>query len=454
MDIATESLAQSIERSPQRRIESRPPPSPLAAAKIGKAKQTVKKGRKRPFDFSPDPDEEASTFQQDASQQQSTADEEALINGDDSMDALPEDDASQQVEAEAATVVKGTKGKRGRTKAAINGKTSTKGKAPQEISKPAPKRSRQPDPEPSITADESSEIVPTKRRPGRPPKMKGTAATKPEVYREPSQTVDEGPSKPTKRSKKDDAVSVPSPSTKKRPPPSERDPNAQITSSQKSKPDSKAKGKGRERPSKSRTRSPMPPPPRPASVAGSLTSERGRPKPRSLQILRSATPAESDGARFTRSGRTTIKPIEYWRGERIVWTKPRTNDGGRVSLPGMEEVVRAEDLPAEIRVRTPRKGRQGPKRKRKRDIFEEEEEEEDDAQEDWEIEAGVLEGETMSWIPKEQRATEDVLEQIGTHHLFTSNNSFICDAQMSHLPSLLSTTLHKDNTNLRAQTQT
>ena len=430
VDIATESLAQSIEKSPPRQPLKRPTQSPPVMKPL-KAKPTAKRGRKRIFDISPDEVEDPDLTKEDLAQTSTDLlpvqeDDEPLMNGDDSMDIPPDDDrdASQQIETEvfASQQKPAGKGKRGRPKAIKESRpANTTASKTNNMDKST---TQQPDHETSPLADSTTEEAPVKRR-GRPVKN-NTNTSKPPVYRDdPSDPVEIGPSKPAKRAKKDTSALPPaSPSTKKHPPPSARDRNAPIASTKSLWSTTKLKPGRKPKPDSISAASPMPPPPRPSAANSSSLSDRSKPKPRSLQILRSTTPADTDGARFTRSGRTTIKPIEYWRGERIVYTQPSKAEGGRVSLPGIQEIVRAEDLPEVKRARTPRRERVGKKRGRKKGnaaawmIGEGEDvwgDEEDSEAEDWELEAGMLEGECFPWDPREERGrgSEGVMEAVG-----------------------------------------
>lgn len=127
-----------------------------------------------------------------------------------------------------------------------------------------------------------------------------------------------------------------------------------------------------------------------------------RPKPRSLVMLRSETP--SDAAQFTRSGRTSVKPVAFWRNERVVYTGAKS-DGKRLSLPGIKEVIRTE----EVDNPRPQAGKKRGPRKR----VEESIEEVDEDEEPWEEDPGVLQADVMQWDPLTERSLEDNLEQIG-----------------------------------------
>ena len=215
--------------------------------------------------------------------------------------------------------------------------------------------------------------------------------SKQEVYRDSDQEVDEGPSKPTKR-RKITATKQKSSNTKRPPPPSERDPNAAIVSKRNEKGKEKGKGKGKEKEVM-----------REKEKSVSREAPVSRPKPRSLVMLRSETP--SDAAQFTRSGRTSVKPVAFWRNERVVYSSAK-QDGKRLSLPGIKEVIRTEE------VEDPRP-RAGKKRGRPKKRVEETIEEADEDAEPWEEDPGVLQADVMQWDPLTERSMEDNMEQIG-----------------------------------------
>lgn len=185
-------------------------------------------------------------------------------------------------------------------------------------------------------------------------------------------SVEEG-ERPSKRAKNASASETPRvgrPAKKTKPPPSQRDPNAKVTSVKKAK----------------------------AVKAASVEPEiaprnNGRPKPRSLQIIRSGTPADDSGSRTTRSGRTSVKPLAYWRNERIVYGEDETGTKERYLLPTIKEVIRTEDVePAR-----PKKGTKGRSKAvgRKRTL--EDVEEEDAELEPWETEEGIMRGIVRAW---------------------------------------------------------
>ncbi|KAF4556786.1 Mif2/CENP-C-like protein [Elsinoe fawcettii] len=117
--------------------------------------------------------------------------------------------------------------------------------------------------------------------------------------------------------------------------------------------------------------------------------------------LRSATPFEDSGARITRSGRASIKPLAYWKNETYVYRQGE-----------IDGVIRAEDI------EQPRKRKGGVKKgknKRKLGKIEEEsdEEHEDLWPEAWEEDTQIIKGPVRAW-DEELRAggVEEVVEEI------------------------------------------
>ncbi|KAI5245813.1 hypothetical protein E4T43_02988 [Aureobasidium subglaciale] len=108
-----------------------------------------------------------------------------------------------------------------------------------------------------------------------------------------------------------------------------------------------------------------------------------KPGPKSIVNLRAGTPADDEGAKTTRSGRTSIKPLKYWCNETYIWNQ------GEV-----EGVVRAEP----VEQTNPK--RAAPSRKkatRLGPIKEDEEEDEDLLPEAWEQELGVINSSVRAW---------------------------------------------------------
>lgn len=141
-----------------------------------------------------------------------------------------------------------------------------------------------------------------------------------------------------------------------KPPPSQRDPNAIITSSQRLT---------------KKLKVPSLPPPSPQKPG----------QPQSLQRLRQGTPMDDEGTSRTRSGRHSIKPVAWWRGERV----DHDYEGG------IQTIIRAED------VTPPKRNKKGGRRpKRRMDMIEEEEDEE---MKGWEEDPGFLSGPVRTWDP-------------------------------------------------------
>ncbi|EOO03597.1 putative cupin domain-containing protein [Phaeoacremonium minimum UCRPA7] len=122
------------------------------------------------------------------------------------------------------------------------------------------------------------------------------------------------------------------------------------------------------------------------------------PKSRGLMIMRRETPGAAPGIFQTRSGRTSYKPLAFWKNEHV------EHDGGdiledgkaHIFLPKIKEIVRVEEQ--EDDRPTKRKGRAGraPGKKSKRITSDEESEEE---VEPWEEDPGVVTGEVIVWNP-------------------------------------------------------
>lgn len=128
---------------------------------------------------------------------------------------------------------------------------------------------------------------------------------------------------------------------------------------------------------------------------------RAPPMPRSnrgLFILRRETPAQGAGFKQTRSGRTSVKPVAWWKNERIEYDEEEAVDGRmRFVLPKIKEVVRADEVEEPKRTRT--KSKKDSKSKRRQQ--ESESEEEDEEVEPWEADSGRFVGEIRGWDPQD-----------------------------------------------------
>lgn len=215
---------------------------------------------------------------------------------------------------------------------------------------------------------------------GRPAK---TAKT--DVFREQDTEEAEASQGPTKRARHTSVDATPTVKRKvPKPPPSQRDPNARVISARKPV-------------GKTATAESMGPPQAP-----------GRPKARSLYVLRSETPADDSGARVLRSGRTSVKPMAFWRNERIVYGD-RTSEGSMMVLPGIKEVIRTEEV-EQPRPKRPPGRRTGSRKKRQLDDLDEE----DEDQEPWEAEeTPIMRGDIIQWDPTIGKGNEDLIEETG-----------------------------------------
>jgi centromere protein C len=158
----------------------------------------------------------------------------------------------------------------------------------------------------------------------------------------------------------------------------------------------------------------------PISEAESPEVQRGPPMPRNnrgLIILRRETPLEGAGFKQTRSGRNSIKPVAYWKNERIEYSEDENEDqsGGRFLLPRIKGVVRAD----EVDERRPKKSCHKPSKGKKRKAIAataiaDMEEDNDDEAEPWEAEPGRVFGDIRIWDSEDQTGmkAEEIEEEI------------------------------------------
>ncbi|TWU78593.1 hypothetical protein ED733_004420 [Metarhizium rileyi] len=155
--------------------------------------------------------------------------------------------------------------------------------------------------------------------------------------------------------------------------------------------------RGRGRPRKTERR------PRPADDEDEgdetiMEIQRAPPMPRARGLV-SVRNGASDTQ--TRSGRRSIRPLEYWRGERVVRgeeeqaQEAESVDGGDFLLPSIQQVVRIpEDAPPSRRA--PR-SKTRTKAKSVREAVEEDEE-----LEEWEMNEGTITGDVVLWEPEHE----------------------------------------------------
>ncbi|KAI9669910.1 MAG: hypothetical protein M1831_006946 [Alyxoria varia] len=113
-----------------------------------------------------------------------------------------------------------------------------------------------------------------------------------------------------------------------------------------------------------------------------------------LQRERHQTPFEDDNAAHTRSGRTTLKPLQYWKGERCVFN---------LSDRAINEIIHMEDVTPVKRQHSRATSAKPRRRKRRKvNVFEDEEssEDEENSVETWENESGVVSGPVKVWDPE------------------------------------------------------
>jgi len=126
--------------------------------------------------------------------------------------------------------------------------------------------------------------------------------------------------------------------------------------------------------------------------------QRGPPIPRNnrgLFIFRRETPMmENAGFKQTRSGRNSIKPLAYWKNERIEYDEEEIipdHHGTNIILPSIREVVRVDE------VEQPSKLRAKKASKPKKRAAEPDSDEEDEEAEPWESEPGRIFGGVRLW---------------------------------------------------------
>lgn len=129
------------------------------------------------------------------------------------------------------------------------------------------------------------------------------------------------------------------------------------------------------------------------------------PKGRGLVALRRE---DEDTMRITRSGRHSYKPLDYWKGEHILYddaTQHIVEDKGqRFVMPGVKGVVRTVEANTSApRRRRGRPSKQNGATRRATTIIEEEEVERDD----WEYNPGHLSGDCVFWRPEHELQPPD-----------------------------------------------
>lgn len=130
------------------------------------------------------------------------------------------------------------------------------------------------------------------------------------------------------------------------------------------------------------------------------------PKSRGLMISRRETP----GGLTTRSGRTSIRPIQYWKNERVELDDDEVFDDGKehIRLPRIKGIVRYDEPEVEHKKARRKAGRPSAGKKGKRRDYDSEE----DELEPWEENADSISGEVVVWQPEHELNPPGPDEQI------------------------------------------
>lgn len=138
------------------------------------------------------------------------------------------------------------------------------------------------------------------------------------------------------------------------------------------------------------------------------------PKSRGLLINRREVPGEASSMHRTRSGRTSFKPLAYWRNERVEFDKDEAEDAfaGRTHkskfvLSRIKEVVRVDEPEPEPKARSRRGGKKaggggaaGKRGRRRRSGGGDDDDDGDGPAEMWELDPGTVTGEVVVWQPE------------------------------------------------------
>ena len=140
--------------------------------------------------------------------------------------------------------------------------------------------------------------------------------------------------------------------------------------------------------------------------------------PRNLYIMRRETPAD-DGVTLTRSGRTSVRPLAWWRNERCVYSDSPSGrgiaDGARFPLNSIKEIIRTEEMAPPLPNRKRGKKGKGKGKARSQTADAESSDDEngfDGNAEPWETEQGTLRGPVSVWDAEHQATLADEEEEI------------------------------------------
>ncbi|KAI1106758.1 Mif2/CENP-C like-domain-containing protein [Jackrogersella minutella] len=140
--------------------------------------------------------------------------------------------------------------------------------------------------------------------------------------------------------------------------------------------------------------------------------QRGPPLPKGRGLVALHRENE-DIMRTTRSGRLSYKPLEYWKGEHLLYDTEKQDvfdDKGRhFVMPAIKGVMRNAESDSPPRKRRPgRPSKRGAKPGRHSSTIVEEEVERDD----WEYDPGRIAGECIYWRPDEEQQDDEELEVV------------------------------------------
>ncbi|CUS10023.1 unnamed protein product [Tuber aestivum] len=159
-----------------------------------------------------------------------------------------------------------------------------------------------------------------------------------------------------------------------------------------------------------------------AKPSASSSSQTAAPRPRGQRVIRERPSVEPDSITNGRPTRHRMKPLEFWKGEKVVYTltdpSTTTAAASTIKLPEIAEIIRVEsDEEEKARDRERRKKRtaaaQSAGNKRKRALKQEDTEEEEFEEEPWESqvtdgEVGVIRGYVKPFPPP---ASSEQLEE-------------------------------------------
>jgi centromere protein C len=243
-----------------------------------------------------------------------------------------------------------------------------------------------PEPEPEVEVEAEPESEPEAQpepEPVNKPVKKGRGKTK----KEPLAKVEEPPAKKIRRSL-ESAEAVPKPVAKNK-------------SSKTSKPTAEPKARVTSKKPKLAA----------IAEAESPNIQHAPPLPRNnrgLFILRRETPMEGTGFKQSRYGRNSVKPVAWWKNERIEYSEDEAEDGNnKFLLSRIKEVVRKDEVEDTRPKRTYHKPSKGKGKKRAAPA----DEEDDDEAEAWEADPGRIYAEVRQWDPADQVGAEAAEEE-------------------------------------------